>query len=183
MSIIAGLIMEHYIFGAKYPLERTATYLIPLSALFIYFFAINLIESSWARYANFFSMLLCLIFALPVLYNFAVNSNLNYTYGWKYDAHTKDVVKIMQNQAYNKKTSGDKSSISSNWLFEPTLNYYIRSRNLNFGLVDNKGPNQNTDFIYEFTAEYDKLNFQEVSMYNDIGASLFLKKDQERDNL
>ena len=173
--ITSGLVIEHLLFGVKYPVERAAIYFVPLSALFLYFFVENLIQYIPARSTIIFSVLLCSLIALPLFGVFLSTSNFTYTTTWRYDAHTKDMMQDIEGLTSKMKDNKDKFSIGNHWLFEPAINYYIRSRNLNFFPATRDSVNTNADFLYEFTADQNQPSYKELSVYKDIGTGLYQK--------
>jgi len=172
-AIICGLFIEHYLFGVKYPVERAAIYLIPLSGIFMYYFASNIINFIDQKKQTLFSLLLCLTISIPLCYNFISNLNLKYTYTWRYDAHTKDIIRIINESTGQVKGKKNKYKISNNWLMEPALNYYILSRKLNIEPATRDQVNPDADFIYEFTVDHHQAGYKELSAFPDIGTCLY----------
>jgi len=173
--LILGSLLEHYLFDALYPLQRTAIYFIPLFALFIYFLATHFIHYLPGKLQYYAAIAVCCIFAIPLLLNFGEKLNLKYTYAWKYDAHTKDVAKIIEEITHESTQKDGKYSISNNWTFMPALNYYIHSRKLNFELANREENHTGADFLYLYTNEYDPSGYKVLATYPDIGTSLYQK--------
>lgn len=143
--MIVGLILEHVIFKTNYPPGRTAVYFLPLFRLLV----CCVVSELCNRYASArpaWIMVSLLIF-LPLTWHFLTSLNLKYTKQWYYDAHSKDMMKIVKQE-----TDGweKPASISNNWLFEPAINYYRSSRNIKIDSVNRQGVKLTTTFIYEF---------------------------------
>jgi hypothetical protein len=171
LLIFAGLMLEHFLFEAKYPSERTALFLVPLFGLFIYYFAEHLLKF-YARGKLFLNGIFILV-TFAVCYHFFLNANLGYCKTWSYDAHTKNVMSIVE-----KESRGPvKQSLSNNWLFEPAINFYIYSKNINVHPVNRDGVNLTSDFIYKL----DEISVPEnySSLYecqeNDVNVRLLKK--------
>jgi hypothetical protein len=166
-----GLFLENFLFDAKYPLERTSLFYLPVISLFIYHFFIHLSKNYKIKkiiYALFVFFLL-----IPLFVNFLIGANLTHTKSWKYDAHTKDMMKIIRDKI---QLTGDSKSISNHWLFEPSINYYINAWKLNLNPANRNGVDLNSDFIYRLDDNTKKNNYITVEEYNDINSSLLMKK-------
>ncbi len=170
--IIIGLILEHYLFGSKYPSGRTGLFLIPIFGLLICFLVSDLFQYFPTK--KIFWMAIIPFISVPLIIHFFGNINLKYTKTWQYDAHTKDAMKIT-------KTSTDslsyKTPIINYWLFEPTINYYINSKKINI-YTNNRGPqNLNSSFVYELDSNVKSNNYRVLCKYNDIHAILLMKNE------
>ena len=172
LILIIGIILEHFLFGALYPSGRTALIFIPIFGLFIYYLTSHFIEYYNIKEKYYIPVILCLI--TPLFLNFFASMNLTYTYSWRYDAHTKDAMKIIETRTQN---SDHIASISNNWMFEPSINYYIVSRKMNLNLANRNGVNFNTDFIYIHADSTIKENFKVLQEYNDINYILLMKTE------
>lgn len=118
-------------------------------------------------------MIGCLILiTLPLFYHFINNINLTYTKTWKYDAHTKEVILIMESHINN----ASKTTISNEWFFEPTLNYYINSRKINLKPSTRNEISLTSDFIYKVIDNKPLTGFETLITYNDINTVLLKKK-------
>ena len=104
--------------------------------------------------------------------NFIVSLNSTYTKTWRYDAHTKDAMKIVRDitQDINYKTT-----ISNPWLLEPAINHYIGIWRLNVAYSDRNGIDLNSDFIYRREDNDPLDNYKELCSYEDIQSSLLMK--------
>jgi len=171
--LLLGLLLEHYLFDALYPYERTGLYFIPLFALFTYYFTTQLVRQIPANRQLVSSILMCCIFSVPVLHNFATNINFQYSYAWKYDAHTKDVASILENITHESTNQRGKFVISNDWLFTPSINYYIRTRGLNFEFADRDEDHSDADFIYVFANEPIQPEYKILETFPDIRTSLY----------
>lgn len=164
-----GLFFEDVVFGAKYPTSRTALFYIPIIAIFIYHLFLALIEQYRIKTQYYAPFILCLV--TPLIINFVAGANFSYTTTWKYDAHTKDVMKVIKD--YTQDTD-HKKAISNQWLFEPTINYYISSWKLNLNPANRKGIDLSSDFIYSRDDITTLDNFKVVNSYNDIKSNLLI---------
>ena len=115
---IIGVLAENYIFNMPYVVERAAIYFIPL---FMLAFCSLINGLKWGRYVG-------AIFALIALLHLSNSLNPNFTYNWKYDADTKAVVRDID--ALHAETKGQRETIVSEWLFDPSINYYSERRGI-----------------------------------------------------
>lgn len=169
--LIIGLLMEHFMFGAKYPKERAAIFCIPIFALYIFYLASHIMANYTIKKKYGIILGVCLI--TPLLFNFLTSINLTYTKTWRYDAHTKEVMEII-----DKKTQmlDYKASISNQWLLEPAINYYIVSRKMNIKQTDRTGINLNTDFIYAFENNATSEGYASIHHFEDINTNLLIRQ-------
>lgn len=169
--ILLGLQVEHVFFEAKFPLERTAIYFIPMLGLFV-FYLLEEVE----KYFKIFRKSrihkdLAITILVPMLYNLISKANTEETYNWKFDKHQKDVAQILE--ALPPKVYA--YTISNPWLFEPSINYYIQTRKLNFQPTNREGVRFTTDFIYVFSTEPKPDGYEVLKDFKDNGTVLYKK--------
>lgn len=102
--------------------------------------------------------------------NFLSSANLHYTTTWRYDAHTKDAMKIIETTTKN---AVQRYTISNDWLLEPAINYYIRTRGLKLAPADREGVKSDSHFIYKLNMEQSP-DFTLLKSYDDIQSSLWI---------
>lgn len=173
--IISGLTFEHFFFEARYPIERATLSFVPILAVFIYQLFQYLVQEYKIRRRYYIPVILCIV--APLLVNFFVGSNFVYATSWLYDAHTKDAMKIVRDYTKNRDS---KTSISNDWLLEPTINYYIHIWKMNLVAADRKGVDLNSEFIYRLDNAPLPDNFEELYVYDDIKSSLFVKTETDK---
>ena len=59
-------------------------------------------------------------------------ANLDYFTEWKYDANTDKMLNDLENEKSNAFDSSNKLKLGINWLFEPTINFYRETKNLDW---------------------------------------------------
>lgn len=170
--IIIGLVLEHVLFNANYPQDRTTLSFVPLFGLFMYYFILHI--KQYYTQKKIVVIGCFMIIALPLLYHFINNVNLIYTKTWKYDAHTKKAIFLIESYAKN---NTKKTSISNEWFFEPTLNYYIHSRSMNINPSTRDEITLNADFIFKIIDNKKYNQFDTLTTYNDIGTILLIKQN------
>jgi hypothetical protein len=169
--ILLGLFVEHYLFGAKFPHERTAIYYIPILTVFLYLFFTE-IKGSLTLFPARANSILSVIFICLVLVNFLIDANIRHTKTWRYDSHTKDVMKLVK----EKNESADTvQTISNHWLFEPSINYYISTLKINMNTANRDGIHQSTDFIYRLEDKEELQNHTSIQYFEDTNSELLMR--------
>lgn len=169
--VSVGLILEHVLFSAKYPCERTALFFIPMYGLFIIYFTIHILSFYSISKKIYKPILISL--CVPLIIHFITSINLKYTKTWDYDANTKDAMSIINDKTKNLSVN---STISNNWLFEPAINYYIISRKMKLNATNRDGINSSSDFIYRRNDDTVSNQYKVISNYTDTNTSLLVKK-------
>jgi len=175
--LISGTIFEHLLFSSKYPIERTGLFFIPIYGLFIYYLAIHIFEFYRPSKAIYIPAILVL--CAPIFYHFLANVNLKYTKTWAYDAHTKTVMKIIDE---NTRYLQSNASISNTLYLEPSINFYITTRKIKLNLTDRGGVNLNSDFLYRFNDTSSPEHFKVLFECHDknVNASLLMKTETDK---
>jgi hypothetical protein len=167
--LTGGFFLEYFIFEAKLPLERTGLFYVPIFALFIYHFFIFLTAAFKINQQAYNIIISCLIAALFA--NFLAGANFTYTKTWRYDAYTKDVMKIIKQHTAS---NTNPAYISNHWLFEPTINYYIKRWQLKLNPTDRYGINLSSNFIYRLDDTSQLTDFKLLYSYQDINTNLLI---------
>lgn len=168
--LLMGLFFEHWMFGAKFPMERTALFYIPLIAVFIYHLFSDL--STLNKIKKSYYIVVAFSFCSFALANFAMSANITNSKVWHYDAHTKAVMEKIKEMTQQEAKI---KSISNHWLFEPTINYYIRTWKLKISSANRDGVNINSDFIYRLEETGAIANFKTICSYSDIHSELLMR--------
>jgi hypothetical protein len=83
-------------------------------------------------------------------YHTIQNMNIKYAVEWRYDASNEELLSDLENLAKKNNFSQDnKLNLGISWIFEPSLNYYIKNRDLNWiNLVERNTNNAPYDYYY-----------------------------------
>lgn len=169
-TLTGGFFLEFFIFEAKFPLERTGLFYIPIFGLFIYHLFLVLLATYSIKKQIYIPIISVLLICLAV--NFFSGANFTYTKTWRYDAHTKDMMEIISDKTqYNT----DKASITNHWLFEPTINYYISTWNLKLQPANREAINLSADFMYRLQDSSEVGGFELLYFYEDINTDLLMR--------
>lgn len=170
-----GIWLEHILFGAKFPQERTALFYIPLMAVFFYYLFSELITVYKINKLVYIPVILSII--LPLCLNFVAGANIKHTKTWRYDAHTKEAMTVIRDYTKN---SDHNVTISNNWLFEPTLNFYINTWKLKMDPAPRNGIHPNSDFIYQLDSDSILAGYDTLMVYKKAKSALLIKTETKR---
>lgn len=145
--------IQFYWMGARFPQTRTALFLIPIFAVFLYYFLNELMvrTKKWLFYTI---AVLGVFLSGSMAYHFSQSMNFETTKEWDYDGGTKAA-----NKLYHELKEED-STISYDWLFGPAWEYYEFNFHENLDEVpkhSRKGIIKGTDFVYCFQKNQKEL--------------------------
>lgn len=152
-------IVQHYIFGTLYLIDRTAMFLVVLFNLTFLFF-INELSKEWKRTA-LVSYIACLFF----VFHFILSFNLNYVLEWKSNADVKQMVSDLEKV---KAIPKEKNSISIciPLSFDQSINYYRAVNNLSWinTVERSKTVNFLDDYLYLEPEQYKGINMDSIEI-------------------
>lgn len=135
-------IAQHQILGTSYPVARFSVFLYPLVILQLGFLSDYLMRCGYR------------IYVIPIVAGLAFLSALNFgnridmqAFGeWGYDQNTKKMLEVLDGQRAPK---GQTISLGVEWLFEPTVNFYRETQQLEWlPHVDREGLHTDDDYFY-----------------------------------
>ena len=137
--IILSTIFQHLLFGTQYLSDRFALFLIPL-------FILNAVAllNTLCKLINWKPVLysLTVVPALVLLIHTVEHVNVSYYPLWKFDMNNKKIICVLEKQ--NRTVQ-----LGISWLFEPSLNFYRQTKDLNWlNPLDREGLKSNDDFYY-----------------------------------
>ena len=165
LFILLAILIENWLFGAMFPKERTGLFLLLLWALSIIFLwdYLHQIFPSSQKLEWPISIFLSLILVL----HFYKSVNLQYCHTWKYDAHTKEILKIIEAKTHN-----DSTSLSNYYLFEPSLKYYIKTNQLKIRLTGTHEIKDNVNYVYRYQDTSYLPNYRLITQFYPIESNL-----------
>jgi hypothetical protein len=151
---ILSSVVQHYVFGTMYLLDRAALFFYPLF-IFCLCFSVNDFEEKW--YAK---GILLIVIAFGV--NFFCRANLYKTANWFYDAHTEEILSRFNQQGIDESRM---ISIDFSWPFERSAGYYYKRNHYeNLQIVknqDNKDAyNVKADYYIFLDHSLEKVNYE-----------------------
>lgn len=150
----AGIILQHHLLGVRFVIDRAALFFLPL-----FFFTLGAaVDRTLAmlsrRGLRGGRIVLGISFGTVVLVLLAhasVCANLTHTFSWKYDADTARMIDdlVAWNEAREPGTARAKS-LGVHWLYEPAVNFYIKSREISWLKPVNREGVASWDYDYYF---------------------------------
>nr|HPQ42172.1 hypothetical protein [bacterium] len=169
-------IMQHFVLGTRYLIDRTASHILVLFLLVMVFTFRAAFQRSRAGITIAYK---AIIFVITILYviNFIRVANVSYYLLWRYDASCKHVIEYLSDIYKNKAPPDNSITLGANWINEPALNYYIIFR---FDLrwmrgVDRSGPDGNYNYYILQEADrhlIDTLNLKVLERFPVSGTTL-----------
>lgn len=173
-------IAQHFILGTEYLIGRTVMVYAPLLLTYFIFLFQRL---NRYRHGEHFQLALSLILVIGAALNFRY-LNFKEAVEWTYDAsHKEAIADLEESQAIE----AESFQLGINWLFEPALNFYRESEDLNWlaplsreGYQDKEydayylWKEKDADFIQKL--EQENSGYSLIATY-DNGAVLFIRKD------
>jgi hypothetical protein len=155
----ASTIVQHYLLGTLYLMERTALFLVVLFTVLLVFFINELSrERRWIAAIGYLS-------ALAIVIHFLCAFNLNYTLEWKPDATTKEMLADLEKIKEIPKEK-DNIRISIPLLFETDINFYRDVKQLTWlnPVARSKSRNSLDDYYYLSQKELAVLNADSIEI-------------------
>jgi hypothetical protein len=172
LIISVMIVVNHHMLKADYPIGRFSIFLFPLFIFQVAFF-FNFLLTVFKK-----KIVLTVISGIAFTESVVFISSLNLSsYGeWSYDSETKN---MLQTLAYYRRLSNTEAlpiKLATDWHFEPTINYYKVTHNLNWLLPVNRNViTINDEYIYAFETTVDSLKLSDykiIKRFGDIGTVL-----------
>jgi len=172
--IVIGLFLENRLFSALFPLNRTAIYLAPLFALLCYYFLLSVFGQLKFKFTAVLLNTVLLLLPAALTYNIVNRLHLNMVGDWYLEANTKDAIQLLLTAEEFRNPHKQKARLAVNWIFLPSANYYINTRQLPLEALRTDAPGGTAaDYIYEFTDKVDSLNLKPLKLYSDTPTGLY----------
>jgi len=147
--ISLAILFQHLILGTDYPIARFSLFLFPV---FIVYFGFLLSYLSEKNKNLVVVSGLCL--ALLSAGRFVYKADLRSCSEWRFDMETKNMIRMVSDDHDATKAETVDVRLGINWLFEPTVNFYRETLQLDWLLpVDRRGFTAEDDYIYTFRDE------------------------------
>ncbi len=126
LPLIASLaaIVQHYLLGTQYQVNRTGLMFIPLCALPVFLFFNFFLEkksTQWRAILPIAIGLFCVIHLGRV-------AQLKFSSEWAYDSETKNMVFYLKDEI----PEGTNIRLGVHWLYHPSSTYYFKTNNFDF---------------------------------------------------
>lgn len=131
---ILSTILQHYLFGTLYVIDRAALF---FYSLFILSFSFSISDYFNYRFSKFVVAFLALLFGI----NFLVHANLQKTALWYFDAHTTEILDWINKKGAQ---ANKKLKLDFSWPFDTSIEYYYAGNKYPFIEIV-KNPNNRED--------------------------------------
>lgn len=169
-----GIVAEHLLFGAKYPVDRTTLLYIVSGSIAIYGL-LNYSYKNYPRIGLFCSRIICTTVTVLTCYNFSINMNLSYTKTWQFDYPTKDIMHMIYQITINNKHQH--YTISNTNFLTPAILYYKEYYGINLGYPQVENSANNTIFIYSWSNDGYKENYTPILTFQTNMHTLYIRND------
>ncbi len=162
-------ILQHHLLGSQFITYRLTLFFFPILGFTI----ISFLNSCKRVNIRPYLSILLVIISLAFLYHTLKCANSKYVSEWKYDANTKNMIFELEETA-NNKLQDQKVKLGINWLFEPTINFYRTTRNLNWlEEVTREGIQGEYDYYYIFNEQLSALSNPEIIQEYKLSGTVF----------
>lgn len=152
----------HYLFGMKFPMERSVIYLTLLMGISVYAGLILFYQNKkWIPLVILYITLLTL--STATLYGFWYRFNFRYASTWYYDEHNWETLERIALLNPDKKIT----SVGISWVLEPSFNYYRIQKKLSWLLPLNRDPlnEGGHDYYYVFEGDTAEIPDEEILVH------------------
>ena len=163
--ISIAIVSSHFLLGTDYPIARFSVYLYPAFAVHFGLLMHYLILKGATKAVVPLSLLL----GIGSLAGFAKGVDLKACGEWDYDKETKSAALALI-QYHDEHFSDQKDvKVGINWIFEPSLNYYRISRELDWMQpLDRDGFDNGDDYFYVFQDDLPKMEGIEYEVIHEF---------------
>ena len=163
--MILGSILQHYLLGTRFLINRTSLIYWPVLALI------------WSYGLKYFPWPFRLIFTIAICLHLYYTANFKYVREWWYDRFTEDVVEYVISQHPN-----DTVTIGGKWLYALTMEYYKQARSYNHfqGPGRKQEVNNSTNYDYFYIDAQDKGKLHpSYKLEKQFGSNMLLMKKED----
>ena len=175
-------IIQNYLFKNEFLTHRTALFYIPLFCLTT-IFALHFLMK--IKIVKFIPYLFIIILITALSYHLWHTMSVSFTLDWKYDAQTNEMIVDLEKEVNQSQKENQTVKLGINWLFEPTVNFYKKTQNLNWlNEVNRDGIEGDFDYYYILEKDYEKIkdfNLEIIKQYP-LSKSILLKKSNFTNN-
>jgi hypothetical protein len=177
---ITALILQYYLFGTLYLIDRTALFFYPLCILLFGF----VFHTLYQKYKHWIILAVLGIFTTLFVLNFTSKANTYKTATWFFDAHSSEIL-----EQFNEigKKSGTPVKIDYSWPFESSFQYYTTKNKYDYiELVKNPWNrevfNPNADYFVFLNHSLEKVGY-EIEHQKIIDTTKIIKQSFESEHI
>jgi hypothetical protein len=168
------MILQHYVLGSNYLVDRKLLIFILYSGLLFYFLLYGAADLLGKRFGGIAGAILSLI----IVYHASRTVNFEYCREWWYDRDTKEMVRYLEKLPL---PADGVIDLGVNWVFQPSTSFYLYCMNMadffTLPLDSNIRTDGRYDYYYVFSSDFPQLQDQyEIEKQFPAGAYLLRKK-------
>jgi hypothetical protein len=172
ISPIITINLQHYILGSEFPTFRLTLIFVPLLGFGI---IAAFLSFNKPAFRNIYLSIIVLI-SLLLTFHLVRSINWAHTYEWQYDADTKKMIEILEND-FSEKNTETPIKLGINWVFEPSINFFRITKNYNWlQTVTRDGFNGDYDYYYVFKDNLPEIKNVEIIKEFETSNTILLKK-------
>jgi hypothetical protein len=156
IAILINL-LNHYITGTLFLIDRTALFYIPLMTIILIYW----IEELQVRKVNWIPTLLLLSLCILTIVNFGININFKKTISWPFEAHSEKILNSINSEGIKGKRI---LTIDFSWPFEKSMGYYVeKNKYSNLAIAkdadDREKLNKRADYYIYYNRSLEKVGY------------------------
>jgi hypothetical protein len=172
----AVIILLHVIRGTDYPVDRFSIFLFPLFMVQLGFLFHYLLSLKFRKG----TLAVLSVAAMLSLISFWQKADLYETLEWAYDSKTRQMIQTLSSHREMNLPGARDIKLSTHWHFEPTINFYRVTNQMNWLLpVARDGPDDSDDYLYLYRHELHQLDsaaYFVIQEYGQINTLLLVNK-------
>jgi hypothetical protein len=176
LSIVFVIVVQFYVFGTQYVVDRTSLFLYPIIAL-----NIPTLATFFGQKKQWVGRFVAVLFTVFCTWHIVRSANLINFQEWWFDKNTLEVIKDMKVE-YQKRQNGKPIKLNTHCVLQPAFDYYRQEQHLDWLFEPFAWNNQpDTVKVYDFYYDYDdelpvlQSKYEVVKKY-DNGEFLLLKR-------
>ncbi len=172
LLLVFIIVAQHYFLGSDYPIGRFSIFLFPLFIIHLGYLLSYLLSSGYQKIS------LAGIMAVALFSSFEFSRQLDFhsTAEWDYDKNSKNMMTTLARERQRPEADSGAIRLGVSWLFEPTANFYRRTREYNWLLPVQRQCNfEEDDYCYVFKNELPpagSVSYDIVEEYHDTQSML-----------
>lgn len=175
LAVSMATIVQHYVLGSQYLVNRTALMLFPISILPVYLLTVFWVKNGRPNRWKIALPAVVGLFCVVHLYRAGLKS---YSGEWYYDAGTKQMLLYLR----DKLPPGQKVKLGMHWLYHPSSSFYFKTLPLDFAaepLHYSKSLRRDDyyDYYYVQPSDIDSLPKNYVMEKNFMGVGCLMRKE------
>ncbi|MGN6645000.1 MAG: hypothetical protein ACTHJT_00610 [Cytophaga sp.] len=175
--VVLATIFQHTFLDSLYPINRTGLVFVLLFALVVFYLFSEV--SAKSKLSDIAVTIISVLLIIPLMLFFCRTLSFYQTKEWPYDSCTKKMMALINQENKTAHRPENSITISNNWLFTPSINYYRDVYDMNYlTKAKRKGINTDSEYIFALKDDLEKENIPQTytTIFNHENIYLFQKK-------